>query len=623
LTGRFAAVRLFAAMNLRTEPMRLCFAVAWLLPSCLALVLMAGCNQDKPADGGSIDPSATDATGRPIRRSPTVPTSSPSLLQNRERETSAQILAFPTGDRQSSVILLEKRFPTQARLGQVYRYELKVTNLTAWPVAGVVVREDFPPSFTVSAAEAANVATTRPAPVVTTGEPTTRRSPAEPPLPQAPSTRPAEPAGPPPIPVMPTGSNADLRYAAPTGYYRDVSGVWAATATRRERRGVIAREFIVGTMEPHEVRTIPVAGVSDELGKLDTRTTVTYAPVLAGGTDVINPILRLSKEGPRHAELCDLIDIRYVVANVGVGTETDVRIEETLPEGLATEDGQRTVRIQVGDLPQDQGREFKVRLRAARTGEYASRASARGYGTAAQSVEVVTAVHAPKLTIAATGPESEYVGKAAGYDITVTNVGDAAARNTYLTASADGGAQVAWAAVDPIAAGQRLPVGVIEPGQSRKVRVTARPVQGGAMNVRVTAKSDCADAVTANARTMVQVIASLVMDVTDQDDPVRVGEAVKYRITVQNTGSGPDRNVKVVAVLPPQLQFVSAGGPTAGTAEGQRVTFGSLADIPPGQSATWVVEAKAAQAGDARFRAELTSESLAEPVIGTQPTRIY
>ncbi|MGC4074601.1 MAG: hypothetical protein QM760_19290 [Nibricoccus sp.] len=62
------------------------------------------------------------------------------------------------------MILLEKRFPTQSRLGRPYRYELKVTNLTDWPVAGVVVREDFPATFTVSAADAtAAVATPMPA----------------------------------------------------------------------------------------------------------------------------------------------------------------------------------------------------------------------------------------------------------------------------------------------------------------------------------------------------------------------------------------------------------------------------------------------------------------------------
>ncbi|MGC4074600.1 MAG: hypothetical protein QM760_19285 [Nibricoccus sp.] len=114
--------------------------------------------------------------------------------------------------------------------------------------------------------------------------------------------------------------------------------------------------MIVGSLEARGTRSvIPVAGTSDEPGELDTRTTVTYTPVLAGGTYVINPILQLVKEGPRHADLCDPIEVRYVVANTGTGTETDVRIEEPLPEGLTTMDGQRVVRLSVGDLPDDAG----------------------------------------------------------------------------------------------------------------------------------------------------------------------------------------------------------------------------------------------------------------------------
>src|SRR6476659_733323 len=88
----------------------------------------------------------------PLNR--TLQQTQPDLSRNRERETSTQILAYPTGERDTSVILLEKRFPTQARLNKPYTYELKVTNLTDWPISGVVVREDFPASFTVAPADA-------------------------------------------------------------------------------------------------------------------------------------------------------------------------------------------------------------------------------------------------------------------------------------------------------------------------------------------------------------------------------------------------------------------------------------------------------------------------------------
>lgn len=623
-------------MNPLTAPQRIGFVVTLTVATAWAALGCGSSSASSDAGGVVAEPPVTrpdDAAGRPAR-SPTLPTAPPDLARNRERESSTQVLAYPTGERETSVILLEKRFPTQARLGQNYRYELKVTNLTDWPISGVVVREEFPASFAVAAEAGAG-----PGPAVS--QPAT-----------SPSTRPAsaaadaivgiddvadrgagtDGAGPatsptdPPVlrPAAPR-EGPDVRYVQGVGYVRDVAGTWWGTATRKERRGTIAREFLVGTLEAKQARTIPVAGVSDEIGSLDTRTTVTYTPVLAGGTDVINPILKLTKEGPRHADLCDAIDYRYVVSNVGVGTETEVRIDEPLPDGLTTEDGKRAVAIAVGELPQQQQREFRVKVRAARTGEFTGKATARGFGTAAQSADVPTAVHAPKLTVAMTGPESEYVGKSAGYELTVTNVGDAAARNAAVTAGADGGAQVAFAASAdaPAAFGPTQPVGVIEPGKSKKVRVTARPVAGGLMTVRATAKADCAEAVSAAAGTTVQTIAAVAMDVADRDDPVRVGEATVYRITVRNQGSGADRNVRVVATLPSQLAYAQSTGPTPGVVGGQRLTFEPLPRLDPGQSVTWTVEARAESPGDVRFRVDLTSETLTEPVVGTQPTRLY
>ncbi|MDB5294024.1 MAG: omcB, partial [Phycisphaerales bacterium] len=592
-----------------------------------------------PDAGGGARAPLTQSAGVPGRpgRSPTVPATSPDLSRNRERETSTQVLAYPTGERETSVILLEKRFPTQARLGQGYRYELKVTNLTGWPVTDVVVQEDFPASFAVGDPDAAPAS--RPAPATV---PATDPAPGadDPTAAGGTAAAAAVPAGAPASQPTSAGTETYARYSAAAGYYRDVAGTWWGTAARPERRGVLARKFLVGTLDPKQSKTIPVAGVSDELGKLDTRTTVTYTPVLAGGTDVINPILKLVKEGPRHADLCDPIEYRYAVSNVGVGTETDVRIDDPLPDGLTTDDGKRAVAIAVGDLPQNERREFRVRVKAARTGEYAGAAGARGFGTAAKSAEVRTAVHAPVLAVAMTGPDADYVGKLPTYEVTVTNTGDAAARNATVAAAADNGAEVGFppadpppgggvvagmppAAPPPAVVGSTLSVGAIEPGQSRKIRVTARPLVGGQMTVRATAKADCAAPAAATAKTAVRTIAALAMDVADRDDPVRVGEATVYRITVRNQGTGPDRNVKVVASLPPQLAFVAAGGPTVGTADGAKVTFAPLAQLDPGQAMTWTVEVKAAEAGDVRFRVDLTSESLTDPVVGTQPTRVY
>lgn len=558
-----------------------CGQCGWGFALLVAASLM-GCSQDPPPVKREAAPVARvepgDGPPRPTVRT-VRPTTRPTTrsLANLERERGTQTLAYPTGDPANSVILLEKSFPMQARLGQTYRYELKVTNLTDAALSNVVVRERFPDSFRAAPAASAPATTSTPA------------------------TQPAVPPMPEPVQAEP-GTALDN-----------------------------VREYFVGELGPGQSRTIPVSGVADRLGKLDTRTSVSYTPLLVAGTDVINPILRLTKTAPSDADFCEPVPFTYTVSNIGVGTETEVRIEEKLPEGLVTQDGQSTVKIDVGDLPENQAREFTVKLKALKTGPVTSRAMARGTGTEAQSGEVTTTVRAPKLTVAVTGPANEYVGKAASYDLVVTNIGDAPARSTAVEASADNGARMTFfAGISPEpgrhgngedASSQSL--GTIPPGESRKARVAFTPTQGGVVNVSVRARAHCADAVTASASTTVQTIAALLLDLTDRDDLVRLGEQTVYTITVKNQGSGADKNVRVVATIPKQMEFVRAGGPTEGKRNGEKVTFAPLPTLAPGESVTWTIDVLAVQASDVRFRVELTSDTLTEPALETEPTRLY
>ncbi len=527
-----------------------------------------------PHDGGRV---AVTSPAEPVGPSGVA-------IRNGEAETVTRAFAFPTGDRETSVVLLEKSFPRQARLGRPYRYELKVTNLTDAPLTAVVVRERLAEAFR---------------------QPTTGPSSA---------AVPSSPAADPPLPPSP----------------RDVGG--------QPVNGAV--EYTIGDLAAHQVRTVSIVGVADRLGPMASQTTVRYSPLLSAGAEIINPVLKINKELPARVDLCQEILGRYVVANIGTGTETGVRIDETLPEGITTADGKPAVLLNAGELAEGKSREFTVRLKAAHVGRFASRAAAHGAGSEARSDEVTMLVQAPKLTVALAGPESEYVGKAAGYDLVVTNIGDAPARETTIEMGADSGAELMFVAgLQPdaekprgggagVRTGESAPptnpsLGTIEAGGARKVRIAFRPTRGGAMNVSVTAKSVCAAAVSARFHTTVLTTPALLLEVRDREDPVRVGESAIYTIKVTNTGSGADKNIRIVAMLPGQLTLIRTSGPTDAHSDAQRLDFAPLESLAAGESATWTVEAKATEAGDVRFKVEMTSESLKEPAIGAEPTKLY
>lgn len=64
-------------------------------------------------------------------------------------------LPYPTGNKATSTVVLEKHFPQKAVVGQPYTYMINVINLTAVPLENVAVSEEIPANFKISASEPA------------------------------------------------------------------------------------------------------------------------------------------------------------------------------------------------------------------------------------------------------------------------------------------------------------------------------------------------------------------------------------------------------------------------------------------------------------------------------------
>jgi uncharacterized repeat protein (TIGR01451 family) len=109
----------------------------------------------------------------------------------------------------------------------------------------------------------------------------------------------------------------------------------------------------------------------------------------------------------------------------------------------------------------------------------------------------------------------------------------------------------------------------------------------------------------------------------DVNDPIAVGEVETYIITITNQGSATDTNIKITGMLEPEMEFVSCGGATAGTADGKNITFEPLPSLAPKAKAVWEVKVKAMKAGDVRFKTVLQSDQLTRPVEKTEATRFY
>jgi uncharacterized repeat protein (TIGR01451 family) len=129
--------------------------------------------------------------------------------------------------------------------------------------------------------------------------------------------------------------------------------------------------------------------------------------------------------------------------------------------------------------------------------------------------------------------------------------------------------------------------------------------------------------VEARAETKIEGTALLVLEVADVDDPVEIGRETAYEIRVSNEGSKAASNVGLSIELPQGMTLVEAAGPSEHIAESGLVVFRSLPELPPGQTATFLVHIKGSQAGNQRIRARLVSDSIQEPLTEEEITRFY
>jgi uncharacterized repeat protein (TIGR01451 family) len=518
-------------------------------------------DRSRSADAGSRTAASSDRYSEP----------------RSEPGTVRQTLAYPTGDRRTSAILLEAQAPEEVRVGQPYTYVLRVTNLTDTPLHDVRVRDLSRSRDTADTMD-------------DSARPAGAQAPAA-------ETKPADSK-----PAAET-KPADSKPAAD------------AKAAATPARGAAA--WNVGTLAPREAKTHEFTATADEVGNLSNCLSVAYTPTLCMSVRVVKPELKITKNAPERALLCEEITYRYTVTNTGTGTARGVKVEETLPEGLVTAEGERrNISIDVGDLPAGQSREVSARLRATRTGEYAGRAVARAAtDLEARSPDTTTAVREPVLAVQVEAPQARYVGEMVDYKLTVKNAGDADARNVVVRLDAPGAAE-------------RLTdrdVGVIEAGKSKTITVSTRAGrQAGNLQLTATASATCAKQASNSASVAIRTAPALQLECVDGIDPIRVGGTTTYTITVKNEGTGPDSNVLIRATLPQEMQYVAAQKNAAADikVDGQHLTFGPVKTLAAGATATWTIEAKALQPGDVRFGLELTSDSLTKPAVETEPTRI-
>jgi len=385
-----------------------------------------------------------------------------------------------------------------------------------------------------------------------------------------------------------------------------------------------------GTLAPCESKVITIKALATKTGTVTSCSSVSYSSALCMGVPIVQPSIILTLDGPKEIGACDVAVYNIEVTNNGSGVAKNVKIKHHLPAGMKAE----IADFVAGDLAPGQKKAFKVVANPVSTGQHIHKSSASGEGNLAhETTTITTIVKKPLLKITRIAPELRYLGRDIEVDITVENAGDGVAKNTVIEDVIGPHGRFASASDGGVNTGNRVVwnLGDLNPGAKKTVKVTYSSTSMNDHDGTTSVVAVCADAVKNLSKTVVQGIAGMLLNGSDDPDPIEVGKTTTYTMLVTNQGSAPLTQVEFWCTMDADdsMELVSASGTTpAGPIAGQkgagrRIDFPKVAVIPPGQTATYVVVIKAVKVDQAQLLAETKSAEITKVLQKLETTNFY
>ncbi|MDB5174190.1 MAG: hypothetical protein JWN51_2963 [Phycisphaerales bacterium] len=506
---------------------------------------LAGCssdNKEKPQGAAPADMSEARTAGAemPAGQTSSPAVQAPGTTQMPAREQGqSYALAYPTGDRNTSQVLIEQTGPREVRVGHEYTYQIRVTNLTAAPLERVRLSSTMPEGFQMTRT---GPATTQPSErgdamvfnvgdlgphesrvITVTGTPSRQGQ-----IRQCFAVRYQPPALCTTINVV--APAISLNKQGPD--QADVCQEFQWRYTIRNTGTGVARNVTLRDQLPEGLTTtdgrrvveanvgdIPAGQARDVVAHLKASQAGRFASAAVASSegDTVNseavatavrqPTLAVAIKGPEQDYVNTPITYQVTVTNTGDTPARDAAVRVT-PRGNAqlvnvtAPDGAQLASAgtgpeRLGTIQPGQSKTINLTYQATQRGalQLEARATAACAPEAAQSVQTNVQALAALLLEAVDEHDPVRVGNNVVYDIVVTNQGNAPDSNVRVTATIPQGEEFVQAtgATPASATGQTItftPVTTLEPKQSARWKVTVKAAQPGAVQFRVNATSD-------------------------------------------------------------------------------------------------------------------------------------
>jgi uncharacterized repeat protein (TIGR01451 family) len=382
----------------------------------------------------------------------------------------------------------------------------------------------------------------------------------------------------------------------------------------------------MGTMAPKQEKNLQLKLVPDGKGNVRCQAWVTFTGSSVMTSKVVEPKLMLKAQAPEKVMMGDAATFVLTVTNPGDGAAEQVKIHAELSEGLETVRGKK-VDFEIGTLNAGETRSVQLICATKAGGIQFCDAVAEADGDLRAQDKASVNVIMPRLELVMEGPHLKYLGRKANYTLKVTNPGDAPAGQVSVhdiipagfkfVSATDGGRhdfstrKVTWI------------VGDLAPAQTKEVKLECEAVNPGEWIHNASAQGARGLKAETDVKTRVEGLSAILLEVVDTEDPIEVGTDTSYEIRITNTGSKTETNLKLSCVLPEQMQFKAGQGPVKYAEHGREITFEPIAKLAPRADAIFRITVKGIAPANVRFKAQITSDTLIEPVVEMEATRIY
>lgn len=382
----------------------------------------------------------------------------------------------------------------------------------------------------------------------------------------------------------------------------------------------------LGTLRPGEQATIVLQLAAQTEGEIGSVASVSFRAEASARTLATKPQLALEVAAPKQAMIGSDVTLSVRVSNTGTGAATGVVLLEHVPDGMRHVAGPN-LEYEVGTLKPGASRQIELAINAARAGHVVNLLKARGEGSVLAEAHAEWDIVAPALAVAMTGPTRRFLERQATYTVSVSNPGTAPAKDVELVTQLPRGMKFVRAnnagQYDPQTHTVTWSLEELPPSETGNVTLVAMPVEPGEQTVKISGKAQQGLADQRQQTIVVEGLAAVEFDVHGADEAIEVGGDTTYQIHVVNHGSAAATNLRLTALLPPELKVTHVDGPGHPAFDEHRVELEPLAQLAPKAEVTFRIRAQALAAGDLRVKVQLQTDDMRQPVNKEESTRVY